>query len=163
MSEKAKIFVSRNGDYFRVKVSGRATFSVAPMMRNIFQRLNSDKDIKHFSVELTEFTGMDSTFMGILTQLALTCTKLYAEKVKVINPGEANIKLLHGLGLDKLFEYVETDDNIQTVWQQEEEQSVNLRENAETVLNAHKTLIEAVPANKDKFAGVVAQVKKELN
>jgi anti-anti-sigma regulatory factor len=162
MNEKAKIYVSKNGDYFKVKVTGRATFAVAPTMRNIVQRLKTDNEIKHFSVELTECTGMDSTFMGILTQLALTCTKLYSEKVKVINPGEANIKLLHGLGLDRLFEYVETDDNTQTEWHQEEEKNTNMRENAETVLNAHKTLIEAVPANKEKFAGVVAQVEKEL-
>jgi hypothetical protein len=100
--------------------------------------------------------------MGILTQLALTCTRLYSEKVKVLNPGEANIKLLHGLGLDRLFDYVDTNETIMTNWEQEEERNVDLRENAETVLNAHRTLIEAVPANKDKFAGVVAQVEKEL-
>jgi len=162
MSGDAKIFVFKDSDHFKVKVDGRATFSVAPTMRSIVQRLNTDNEIKHLSVDLTECSGMDSTFMGILTQLALSSNRHYSEKVKITNPGEANKKLLHGLGLDRLFEYVDTQGDPDADWQQEEARNSDYRENAETVLNAHKTLIEAVPANREKFAGVVTQVEKDL-
>jgi len=162
MSENAEIFVSKDKDSFNIKVCGRATFAVAPTMRNIIQRIASDNDIRHLSVNLASCDGMDSTFMGILTQLALTCNKMYTEKVKVLNPGEANIKLLHGLGLDRIFNYVTIAEPQIGNWDKEDCSKPSFRDNAETVLNAHKTLIETVPNNAKKFDAVVTQVEKEL-
>ena len=162
MPEKAEIFISKDNNSFNIKVCGRATFTVAPTMRNIIQRVTSDNDIKHLSVNLAACDGMDSTFMGILTQLALTCNKKYAEKVKILNPGEANIKSLHGLGLDRIFNYINDSESEITHWEKENTCTPSFRENAKTVLKAHKTLIETVPSNASKFNAVITQVEKEL-
>ena len=47
---------------------------------------------------------MDSTFMGILAMLGLRAKKINAP-MYVYNADEANLALLQGLGLRKLFEF----------------------------------------------------------
>ena len=157
----AEIFVSKQGDAYKVKVAGRATFAVGPTLRNLVQRIDSDSVENGVSIDLSECTGMDSTFMGILAMLAL---KIRKDKnlVNIVNANNANKKLLDGLGLNKLFTYVETSDKEKQDWEKEEDKEVSFEENANTVLQAHKTLIETDTSNVEKFKNVVDQVEKEI-
>ena len=157
---KPEIFVSREEDAYKVKVVGRSTFAVAPAMRNLVQRIDSDSSTG-VSIDLSECTGMDSTFMGILAMLALKI-KNNKQSALIANANEDNKKLLDGLGLNKLFEYIETPADEQHNWEKEEEKDTSFKENAETVLQAHKTLMETDITNVDKFKNVVEQVEKEL-
>jgi len=54
-------------------------------------------------VDLSECSGMDSTFMESLAMIALKVKQL-GITADIINAGENNIKLLTGLGLQKLFQ-----------------------------------------------------------
>ena len=98
---KPEIFVSKENDAYKVKVVGRSTFAVAPAMRNLVQRMESDSPAD-VSIDLSECTGMDSTFMGILAMLALKI-KNKKQSTKIANSNEDNKNLLDGLGLNKLF------------------------------------------------------------
>lgn len=158
---KAEIFVSRENDAYRVKVAGRATFAVSPTLRNLVQRIESDLPKNGVSIDLSECNGMDSTFMGILAMLALKL-KNNDQYVEIANANEANKRILYGLGLNKLFKYIETEKMNQPDWVKEEEKEVSFRENAETVLEAHKTLVKTDTDNINKFKNVIEQVEKEL-
>lgn len=161
MTNHAEIFVSKEDNAYKVKVVGRATFAVGPTLRNLVQRIESDAENKNISVDLAKCTGMDSTFMGILAMLAL---KIKEEKrsIQIANADEANQKLLNGLGLNKIFDYVETKEDEQPDWKKEENKSVSMEKNAETILQAHKSLIETDTSNVEKFQKVVDQVEKEI-
>lgn len=157
----AEIFVSKEDNAYKVKVVGRATFAVGPTLRNLVQRIESDAENKNVSIDLGKCTGMDSTFMGILAMLAL---KIKDEKrsIQIANANEANQKLLNGLGLNKIFEYTDTSEDEKHNWGKEENKSTTLKENAETVLQAHKSLIETDTSNVEKFQKVVDAVEKDI-
>jgi len=158
---KAEIFVSKNNDTYLVKVSGRATFAVGPTLRNLVQRIESDNEVKGVSIDLSGCTGMDSTFMGILAMLALKIRN-NKHSVQIANADEANKKLLDGLGLNKIFDYVENSKEEKQNWKKEKEKDVSFKENAETVLQAHKSLVKTDIENVEKFKNVIEQVEKEI-
>ena len=121
--------------------------------------MESESAKKGVSIDLTECSGMDSTFMGILAMLALKVRKKNIT-VKVINAGN-NQKLLDGLGLHKLFNYVEEEVK-DTDWKKTKIGETTVKENAETVLDAHKVLMKTDVHNVAKFKNVVDMVEKEL-
>lgn len=155
----AEIFVDHKMGQYNVKVAGRATFAIGPTLRDLVKSIERESSIKGINIDLTKCTGMDSTFMGILAMLALKVRKDNIT-VKIINAGQ-NRKLLNGLGLQKLFNYVEEEvkDND---WKKKTKEDKTATEDAETVLEAHKVLMEADESNVDKFKNVVDMVEKEL-
>ena len=157
----AEIFVAQDHGTYKMKVVGRATFAVGPAVRELVQNLEKESDKKGVTIDLTECTGMDSTFMGILAMLALKVRKDDI-KVKIINAGK-NKNLLDGLGLNKLFDYVDEEVEIKNEnWHKTNTDNKTLQESAETVLDAHKILMKADEGNVEKFKNVVKMVEKEL-
>ena len=104
---------------------------------------------------------MDSTFMGILAMLGLRAKKINAP-MYVYNADEANLALLQGLGLRKLFEFRNgnMDQNSGKDWVSESGETSG---RAETVLEAHQTLMSADEQNVKKFEKVVELVQKDLD
>jgi anti-anti-sigma regulatory factor len=155
----ADIFVAQHLSTFKVKVTGRATFAVGPAMRKLVQSLESESDKRGVTIDLTECTGMDSTFMGILAMLALKVRKDNIT-VKLVNAGD-NKRLLDGLGLKNLFNYVNEEASGDS-WHKTATNNTTVKESARTVLDAHKVLMKADEQNIDKFKNVVKMVEKEL-
>ena len=98
--------------------------------------------------------------MGILAMLGLRAKKINAPMC-VYNAGEANLALLQGLGLKKLFEFCDGDmgGTSGKGWSAGEEAAGR----AETVLEAHQTLMTADEQNVKKFEKVVELVQKDLD
>lgn len=155
----AEIFVDQKGGQYNVRVDGRATFAVGPTFRDLVKTLDQESAKKGVNIDLTECTGMDSTFMGILAMLALKVRKDNIT-VKIINAGN-NQRLLDGLGLKKLFNYVEEEVK-EKDWKKTKIGETSFRENAETVRDAHKVLMKTDVDNVAKFKNVVEMVEKEL-
>ena len=155
----AEILVAKKLGTFKLKIIGRATFAIGPTLRDLVQEIEDEENKRGVTIDLTDCTGMDSTFMGILAMLALKVRKEDI-KIKIVNPGH-NRELLNGLGLKKLFNYTEEDLQGDD-WRTTNTHNATLKESAQTVLDAHKILMKADEANVDKFQNVVNMVEKEL-
>jgi len=155
----ADIFIAHHLGTFKVKVIGRATFAVGPTLRELVQTVENEPEKRGVTIDLTQCTGMDSTFMGILAMLALKVRKDNIT-VKLVNAGE-NRKLLDGLGLKKLFNYIDEEPSSDN-WKKTAVNHTTMKESAKTVLDAHKVLMKADENNIDKFKNVVKMVEKEL-
>ena len=154
-----EIIISNDGDTYFITVNGRVTFEHASQLRNLAKSLENST-FSGINVDLANCGGMDSTFMGILAMLGLRARKISAP-MAIFNAEEANTALLHGLGLKKLFEF-KTGSMCSTSgkdWNSDE--TVSGR--AETVLEAHKTLMNADEQNVKKFEKVVELVQKDLD
>ena len=165
----AKLFVSRDGAGCVVKVVGRATFAICPKLRDLIKSFENSSEWGDVVFDLSACAGMDSTFMGILAMFALHAKK-HGMTIKILNAGEANEKLLVGLGLRHLFDYEEREDVVESSSSSSsheedmvESSSSSSSSTAETILDAHKTLIEADESNVDRFKKVVERVEKEVN
>ena len=156
----ADIFTAEKAGIPKVKIAGRATFAAAPALREFVKSVEQENNVSAVEVNLTECTGMDSTFMGILAMLALKARKRNFP-VKVINPG-TNKKLLDGLGLSKMFEYMDIEQPDADSWRKTSVDVENPQNNAKTVLDAHQVLMEADENNVEKFKNVVDMVKKDI-
>jgi anti-sigma B factor antagonist len=162
--KKADILISNKDGVYLVKVDGRATFECAPPLRNLAKDLEQTP-FKRICVDIRNCTGMDSTFMGILTMLGLRAKKIGAE-MAIYNASEFSMALLHGLGIKKLFSFAngEMDAPADAVPHAAKEQpkDVNIS-NATLVIEAHKTLMEADESNVKKFEKVVEFAQKDLD
>ena len=160
----AKLFISRDGTGCVVKVVGRATFAICPKLRDLIKSFESSSEWGDVVFDLSACAGMDSTFMGILAMFALHAKK-HGMTIKILNAGEANKKLLVGLGLGGLFDYEEepeTDAGDASSSSEDTVDSSSSSSTAETILEAHKTLMEADKSNVDRFKKVVEIVEKEV-
>lgn len=158
--KQAKVLIARNNDEYHIKVEGRANFECSPPLRNFAHSLEC-QDCKGIFIELSECAGMDSTFMGILAMMGLKAKKC-GYTVNIVNADNNIQSLLNGLGLQKIFNYVEISEMESTQKWEDTGHSTDKTEKAETVLEAHETLMKVDKENIPKFKTVVDFVKKDL-
>lgn len=156
-----KIFFALKDKEYHIKVKGRGNFECCPSLRAIVGSLDSN-NLTTVNLDLSECSGMDSCFMGILGMIAVKA-KQQGFSINIINPGDNNKKLLNGLGIQKLFNYLdikepETDDK---KWV-EETRGADRLETAHTVLDAHQALMDLDENNVKRFKNVVDFVKKDI-
>ena len=105
---------------------------------------------------------MDSTFMGILAMLGLRARKIGAA-MNIVNANDLNRSLLYGLGLKKLFNYTQGTVAASSASAVASSGENSKMESAQTVLDAHKTLMEVDEENKKKFGAVVQMVQQDID
>ena len=146
------LVISDNDGVCTVRVCGRANFEYAVPLREIAK---SSGVLKRLVIDLGRCTAMDSTFMGVLTMLALKSRRDRTE-MSLCNANSTLQKLLRDLGVIKLFTFTEESPSPLPDAAAADAASPELLDTAETVSEAHKTLIGAAPENLDKFRDVVA-------
>lgn len=157
--KESDILIAQEAGTYRIKIDGRANFEYGPPLRNLAKNLENE-NFELISVDLANCTGMDSTFMGILAMLGLRAKKINAS-MEIVNAGETNEALLKGLGLKNLFSFVERTEEKVFNWNKAGKEGEKL-EKAETVVDAHDTLMDVTPENVPKFKTVVDFAKKDL-
>ncbi len=156
-----KIFLALKNKEYHIKVKGRANFECCPSLRTIVGNFETSSIIS-VTIDLSECSGMDSCFMGILGMIAVKARQ-HGFVVNILNAGENNKKLLNGLGLQKLFTYIEKkEDEAEEKQWVEKTRGADRLETAHTVLDAHKTLMELDEDNVKRFKNVVEFVKKDI-
>ena len=137
---------------FSVTVCGRANFDYAVPLRELAGKLSAEKWLQ---IDLENCEAMDSTFMGVLTMLALKMRK-NGSQVMLIGASDILVKLLRDLGVAKLFKIVENqgravDGGVAVAVRGDSDMLTT----AKTVAEAHRTLVEADESNADKFKQVI--------
>ncbi|MBR2508629.1 MAG: STAS domain-containing protein [Lentisphaeria bacterium] len=147
------ILISNSGSVYNIKVKGRANFEYAVPLRHFSNCMSSS--IELIRIEASECTFMDSTFMGVLAMIGMKAKKFRASvEIHCMAP---NVRaLLKGLGVDKLFIFCDENGGITVEsWSNVIPQKKSALTTAETVAEAHKTLVEADDANAEKFKDVI--------
>lgn len=156
-----------------LRISGKGSFQNSPDLKAYTgDAIAAGGDVT-FVIDLEDCTGMDSTFMGTLTGIAL---KLGDNgTVHVINANTRNQQLLQNLGLDQIFE-LDTDGSS---WKNERgtvtamlraagtdaalpSAELEKSDRAQHVLEAHEALGEANEENIPRFRDVVDFFRKDL-
>ena len=158
MANSGELTISNKNMVYTVKVAGRATFECAPPLRNLAKSLEKEL-FTLLKVDLSECSWMDSTFMGILAMLGLRAKKV-AAPMEIYGAGEQNKALLLGLGLKKLFVF---KDGKLSVEDGELVAPEDTAPNAQTVLDAHKTLMAVDESNVGRFEKVVDMVQQDID
>lgn len=142
-----------------VKVSGRATFECCEDLKKFCNRILSQKKAS-LIFEMGDCQGMDSTFMGTLTQFSLEAMKNKA-LIEMRNVSHDNKKNLESIGLKKMFKFSDGDTKQMKVSFEEIEQTeVTQDQHKENVLNAHQVLIDVHEPNREEFQDIVTFLKE---
>lgn len=153
-----------------VRVQGPASHENANCIRQ-FLRSRFEKGWRKFVVDLEESKGIDSTFIGMLYQLAADVAEEDEDGiVEIINPGERNERSIRKLGLDALIQI----DSEGVRWKEERElvrenlmqpiscPPLSKEDHAEMVLEAHEALAAANEENEQRFCDVVEFLRQDL-
>lgn len=158
---KEDLTITAMDNGYLIAVTGRANFDYAVPLRELSEKLVPGNWLQ-FDMEYCE--TMDSTFMGVLTMLALKLRKSGA-KIMLINASDQLNKLLRDLGVAKLFNFVSGDETVKASGVKTEVQlsgKASLLTTAQTVVDAHKTLVEADSSNAEKFDKVIEFAEQDV-
>lgn len=155
------LIICRCNEKCGIILSGRVNFETVVPLRNFVNDL--PQDITDLTVDLGECLSMDSTCMGVLSMMALTGIKRKLA-MRILNAG-GNRQLLKGLGVEKLFKFEDAEFTpySDVIYPVEKTAEKNLRTAAETVLEAHQTLMDADESNKQRFGAVVEMTQQDLD
>ena len=157
------LIIRRDGSRCGIRLSGRVNFETVVPLRDFVNRL--PEEIRELTIDLAECLSMDSTCMGVLSMLALKGIKSKIA-LRLLNAG-TNRQLLKGLGVEKLFHF--EDGEFPAYAEQiypeagDAASSGDLQSAAETVLDAHETLIAVDDENARRFGTVVNMTRHDLD
>ncbi len=150
--------ISCRGGQVDVIVQGRANFEYAVPLREI-----AKNGCSGCRFELSACVSFDSTFMGVLTMLALQCARS-GGKVELFNASDYLKKLLKDLGVSKLFVFSVGDAVVCGDTPQPACSSAcDMLETARTVAEAHETLVIADDENSARFGKVIDLAKSDVD
>ena len=157
--QKAELLITQSDEVYTIKVNGRANFECGVPLREFAKKITAAT--RGIIIDLQECVGMDSTFMGILSMIGLK-TRNNGLTVEITNAGTFNRNLLKGLGVEKLFKFTETTPAEPANWARANTGQPDRIGTAETVVDAHKTLINIDLDNLPKFEKVVEYAEEDL-
>ncbi|MGK0176399.1 MAG: anti-anti-sigma factor [Lentimonas sp.] len=161
--QQPTFLVSAYSDPVIVQIYGKANYLNCNSFRE-FIEMTVQEGNGHIVLDFKECTGMDSTFLGILTGTALELRQQSPAGILILcNLGERNHDLVYNLGLQNLLTIDE--DLLEVVDAVKKEQFSALRNmkvsDAKEVLKAHENLVEADKENAAKFQDVIAFLKNQ--
>jgi hypothetical protein len=153
------LLISNNGGTFRIAVAGRANFEYAVRLRDIAKGPSA---VNGVAFDLKNCVAMDSSFMGVLSMLALRLIREKKGQAELYNASENLQKLLGELGVLKLFSLKDGEIFETPGVSGVPAEKAGALDTARTVLEAHQTLVDAAPENEKKFSAVINYVSSDL-
>lgn len=152
-----------------IRVEGRGSFKVSPPMKQFIHQVIHNGSANRIRIDMSDCTGMDSTFMGVVAGIACLLKSNPEISFKLINLSEKNRKLLTTLGVDRVVDYslAASGENENLSGQLTDERKLeadftNKLDAAKTTLEAHETLVDIHPENLNKFKSVLEYLQDDV-
>lgn len=153
-----------------IRVEGRGSFKISPPMKQFIHQVIDTASADRILIEMSNCTGMDSTFMGVVAGISCYVKSKPNITFKLINLSEKNRKLFVTLGVDRVVDYsMSTTQEEQAVVKETDDSSKTLEagtpdklEAAKTTLEAHETLVDINPENLIKFKSVLEYLQDDV-
>jgi len=159
----SRIDVRQTPDDVVIRAVGRATATSGPGLRELLLAART-RGVRRVEFDLGQCVYMDSTFIGILTMAAVD-SRGTALHVRIANAGPLPKGHLASLGVDGLFEYVDSpspEGPWEPLTQPAHGTDVDrLQSVGRTSLAAHETLGAVDPANVRRFKDVIECLRQE--
>lgn len=157
-----KVYIAFRGNAVFVRIIGRGSFQNShPIKKILTAKLESG--CSKILIDLAECSGMDSTFMGMVTGMSLKMKNADKEMVYLSNVSSHNIRLLETLGLNKFLNIIdqqEADNSI--AWELLPLESTDKLSITKHMLEAHEQLIDTGTLASEQFKSVHKMLKEDL-
>lgn len=163
------LLVAVQATFALVRVSGRATFKLAPSLKRFCMNA-LDHGCREIIFDMEECQGMDSTFMGVLAGIAIHPGATGTPHVIVVNLTARTHEMLITLGLERVLECHGQGDPQPELKQRlaaalhldgletDDDRTLSLT----TMLQAHQHLVDVDPENMARFRDVLTYLDQEV-
>lgn len=153
-------YASLNGTHI-FKLIGEVRAQSCISLDKLLNRIEQQSNVVGAIVDLTQTTFIDSTVLGILAKLGLKLKQIHNIQAVMLSTNSDITTLANSMGLGQVFVILNYcgDPNVCTLELMEEH--ITNRNMLNTVLDAHKTLMELNQSNQNMFEPLVKQLQKE--
>ncbi|MBV1932347.1 MAG: STAS domain-containing protein, partial [Porticoccaceae bacterium] len=147
---KGKILVGESEGNYLIKMTGDVRVTLCTSLNQYINTIFKASDVSSVLVDLRDVEGLDSTTLGLLAKLALSCQRMYELTPLLFCTNEGVLKTLEVMALDEYFEVIRSHEISGTALEElpcspDEERA------RQDVLEAHKLLIEINPGCEAEF------------
>ncbi len=157
------LYAEEENDIVLARVIGRGNHALSHAFKSMIDKLNTDSTSKHYIIDLSQCTCLDSTFMGTMAALALHQNSCRGDRPVIINANSTTERQLSTLGLNYLMDVCHEPKKVDSKNLKEAEAGeVSQYERITHMIEAHETLVDADSGNEVKFRGVLDALQDSL-
>jgi anti-sigma B factor antagonist len=144
-----------------LKIIGRGSFQNAHFLKDILaDAIEHHETVTHTCIDLTDCSGLDSTFLGAIAGLALQMKK-NSGSTTISGATGRNRELLENMGLSLLINIKSEDDEPCKIPMVKAQKQLADKESAAvTMLEAHETLANLSESNNAQFQNVIDYLRR---
>jgi anti-anti-sigma regulatory factor len=156
-----QVFFADYDDVYIFKLFGNFNFSLCPAVEAFMRTVPTEKGMRPVVVDMTEATGVDSTGMGFLAQIALHSKRMLQAKPTLLVSDNDILKILKGMDFDGVFNILQGGGTAGADFQEIQPVAADEKEMTRHILSAHRTLMNMGPENKAKFEEAIKVFEKK--
>ncbi|KAA8731921.1 anti-anti-sigma factor GigB [Acinetobacter qingfengensis] len=153
-------YASLNGTYI-FKIIGEVRAQACISLDNLLNKIDQSSQVIGAIVDLTETTFIDSTVLGMLAKLGLKLKQNHNIQAVILSTNPDITTLAHSMGLAQVFVILNYCTDPKVCTQTLADNNITHSEMLNTVLDAHRTLMQLNENNQNMFEPLVKQLQKE--
>ncbi|PXF30834.1 anti-anti-sigma factor [Pokkaliibacter plantistimulans] len=155
-----KILVAKQNGAYILKFQGDVRLTLCASLDHFLESMFSDPDFKTVLIDLTETEGIDSTSLGLLAKVSVKMQQQFHLLPTIISINEDITRILLSMGFDKVFILIREYGLNSAPLLKEVPEILGSEEDVKnTVLNAHKTLMDLNEQNRATFSELVSSLE----
>jgi anti-anti-sigma factor len=158
-----KILVSQSNRSHVIKLVGDVRVTLCASLNDYMETIFKSDEISEIIVDMTDTDGVDSTTLGLLAKLAIYSNNRFEIRPIVFCPDESLHKTLMVMGLDDVFEIVQSlRSRLESYEELPANSGVAIADRTKQhVLEAHRLLSSFNEKNKHDFLDLIKALEEE--
>lgn len=141
---------------------GQIRYTIGASLDRFIESLFDGQTPRGFIVDLREADSIDSTNLGLLALIAKRMEKCRAPRVTLVSTHEDINELLFSIGFDEVFDIVDESGHAMLNSQELGLNDAPGPDMAQTILEAHRTLMAMGDKNRARFQDVVDLLEQSM-
>jgi anti-anti-sigma factor len=160
--EAGAAFYVRQGNTYILKLVGDIRYTMGCALGDFLNDLFARADYEDIIVDLTEAHSIDSTSLGLLARIANFNREHFHHKTTLLSSNIDVNQVLDNMGFYEIFNIRDTGETISTTLLQLAIEAPKKDELTRIVYEAHRTLSEVNPQNRETFKCVVDNLRAKI-
>ncbi len=160
--EAGAAFYIRQGNTYILKLVGDIRYTMGCALGDFLNGLFARTDYEDIIVDLTEAHSIDSTSLGLLARIANFNRERFHHKTTLLSSNVDVNQVLDNMGFYEIFNIRDTGETISATLRQLAIRDPAKDELTRIVYEAHRTLSELNPQNREAFKGVVESLRAKM-
>lgn len=152
-------FYTKQGDTYILKLIGEVRYTMGCALGDFLDSIFHSADCNKIVVDLTETLSIDSTSLGLLAKIANFNLQRCTHKTTLLSTNPDINQVLDSMGFYEIFEISDSGEAITSALEQLDIHPPHKEELTRIIYEAHQTLSELNPRNKETFQGVMEALR----